>query len=467
MVVAKTGFVMVVLLLQVYARDSSLRLKVMRGLGHDQTGASNLSLAKAFEANRLITKARRSLVSEETKPAAAENNEETADMEDVEDPTKNETPEEENAIEIDNSEAEGEQTKQEEVSQKSHGLTLNIGDDPKLHEVVESVVKATNSNPIVVINHNTRPAQEAEPKAKQADQFGAEVYDPNVHKDAHQVTTATTPTFHFEQKSINIADVTHLVNLVARLQNKYKELYAAFPFEQTEHKSRLQEVDDIVEYHRSINKFVKLVLSSRGQMQNDINSLKKKIKLLKSDEEALIKFYNFEHMYDEIKDKLENVSSNPKISEVEADINEIRQKFSVDAKHVLAHADDLFKLEDFFENEISQLDSTQSTDKVIGALETFDKTIKLAIQIVELKKDIESALEETNAGLERLREHKDTLAEKLIELRRQVVLEEHAENKESDRVSELKANGIKIAGASIPKQLITVLLVLGGSLILL
>ena len=455
---------MMLLLLQVYTRNSSLRFELMQRIGHDKSKASNLSLANAFQANKIITKARRNLVSEENHVKEVKDNESTTDQEEVEDPTKNETAEQENEIEIDNSTQEGEQAAKEKVPEKADNLTLNLGENPKLHEVIDSVTKSTKSHPIVIINHNTDPLQEEHDKPEKFDQFGAEIYDSEAHKDAHHITPVNAPVLHYEQKSVSISDISNLSNVVTRLQKKYQEIYATFPFEATEHKSSLKETANIVEYHKNIGNFVKLVLSSRGQIQHDVNSLKTKVTLLKTDEQSIMHFYNLERTYDGITDKLKNISGNVKIAGIEGEISNIEKKFVFDTQSVLAHCDDLFKLESFFENEISQLENTQSDQETISSLETFDKTINLAIKIVELKKDIETALEEIKAALERLRENGDALADKILDLRKEVITEESKENKELANNSELRAKGLLSSGTSIYS---TVLVLLLSSLILL
>lgn len=162
---------------------------------------------------------------------------------------------------------------------------------------------------------------------------------------------------------------------------------------------------DVLKFYAAIRNFIKSVIINKHQLLQDLVFVHNKIHLLKTSENDMLKFYNLEEKYMDVKIKSAPFDAkDQKFSIHFKQINNYTVDFNNEVKKIGVAAADLFKLNDFFTNEITQLEHDNYDHAVVNALDKFDKVLMMTVKLVEMKIDIENSIGAMKGGMIELKD---------------------------------------------------------------
>lgn len=202
-------------------------------------------------------------------------------------------------------------------------------------------------------------------------------------------------------------DIDTLRNILNAIENIYKYYYQILP-DQTnstkpinpkefEHDQTLT----VMSFYSRIRSFVHTVVYNREKLFRDLNYFKAKTDTLSSTEQEMLRFYGYQFKYYQLKsDSNAYLSTDGDLINQQFEIiKKINTEFDIDVKNILAGAFDLSRLNEYFQTEINALAAVGYQDRLVNALDKFDKVVMFVVRLVEIKMDIQKSMAETERSL--------------------------------------------------------------------
>ncbi len=126
----------------------------------------------------------------------------------------------------------------------------------------------------------------------------------------------------------------------------------------------------------------------------------------------MMTFYGFEYKYYSVREKISEMDEDDRshyklpIELKEQELNEISELFQDDVKYILSNSYDFFQLQEFFEQEIKEIERTDNNNDLMNALSKFDKILMLTVRLLELKGDLETSIQNMKEFLKKLITHR-------------------------------------------------------------
>lgn len=202
-------------------------------------------------------------------------------------------------------------------------------------------------------------------------------------------------------------DIDTLRNILNAIENIYKYYYQILPNQtnstnpsnpnESEHEHTLT----VMSFYSRIRSFVHTVVYNREKLFRDLNYFKAKTDTLSSTEQEMLRFYGYQFKYYQLKsDSNAYMTTDGDLINQQFDIGKkINAEFDIDVKNILAGAFDLARLNEYFQTEINALAAVGYQDRLVNALDKFDKVVMFVVRLVEIKMDIQKSMAETERSL--------------------------------------------------------------------
>lgn len=223
----------------------------------------------------------------------------------------------------------------------------------------------------------------------------------------------------------------------------YDAYYDALPSEEND--STLSKTVDVLKFYSRIREFIKKVILNKHQLLQDLVFVHDKVHSLSASENNMLSFYDLEEKFLDVKAKANRFEEkDQKFSIYFSQINNFNGQFEAEVKKIEAAAADLFKLNDFFTEKLSKLEETNQEDKITNVLDKFDKVLTMTVRLIELKIDLENAIEEMKGGMIDLKDLRLKIEADILNVEK---LTEFYLLQEREEGAQKKFKGTKLKGA--------------------
>ena len=229
-----------------------------------------------------------------------------------------------------------------------------------------------------------------------------------------------------------------MLSILEEIRQLYDHIYSVMPSEDKKDKSTLEATVDVLRYYAKIRSFLKKVYKLRHQLVADLNYVSRKIHLLTADGNDMLFFYGLQDKYLAIKVKAEpHKLKDSKFSIYFQMLDDFVLKFNENVQNIGSSSQDIIKLNDFFTQEIDQLQSYETDSSILNALDKFDKILMLSIKLIDLKIDIEASIHKMKENFTELKNQRDQVDEVITNIG---LLADRFENGPAETTSALVAS---------------------------
>lgn len=295
-----------------------------------------------------------------------------------------------------------------------------VEDNETIQKVLAEVFNGKEGNrPVIIINASGSTPQHH--KSDIHDATHIKTFDQNAlpsHSQQHFSNDIGLTHIH-ESHETSVNDVDSMLTMLDRIRSIYDSYYEALPSDEAEKKSVEEKNLDVIRFYAKIREFIKTVIMNKHNLLSDLVFIHDKVTQLRSTEEDMLKFYGLSKQFFDIKIQSSKYQElDKKFDLYFKQINGYTLSFDDQIKKINASAADLFKLNDFFSYEIDQLEHSNTTNKIVGVLDKFDKVLNLIVKLIELKIDIENSIEVIKSSLMEIKHLRIKIEEELLNVQK-------------------------------------------------
>ena len=185
-------------------------------------------------------------------------------------------------------------------------------------------------------------------------------------------------------------------------------------------------------------------MNQGNELINDVHFLSTKVEKLKANEDDMLKFFNLQQKYYNIKLQASLYESqDSKFAKYFYEIHGISDNFNQHLKSILREVFNIGKYTEFFMNTIHHMYNVTQFSSVIDVLKTIDKILMMTLRLLEFHTDVTASIKQGKLSFNNLKQQRTQILNSLDKIETLTQYYKYGKaNKTSDVLIETKKSSM-------------------------
>ena len=193
--------------------------------------------------------------------------------------------------------------------------------------------------------------------------------------------------------AVTVEELDFYEKMIDHVGGLFESYYNMMPSEEQSDKEQLHKTVDILRFIGQLNALINTVTEHKDEITGDLQYLDNKLKRLSTSPEDMLKFFRKNHEYNRIK-RLTNrwLEKDLKFMERFNEIAETAKQFKTEINKIATSCYDLYRLAQFFIEEIMELKNVEEVNTVGEGLKNLDRVIMLVVRLMNMRTSIRASI---------------------------------------------------------------------------